>query len=125
MNPRSGSRSALALASLIALAFALAAAGPAQAKTKITPAISTSIGYDDNVLNDEFVERGSGFTRLHPKFVFERKSETGKTAFELGGTGRVRGDLHGPRVAMAEGAYLKGKVRATSGGVHRYRERRR
>ena len=44
---------------------------------------------------------------------------------ELGGTGRVRGDLHGPRVAMAEGAYLKGRVRATAGGVHRFRDRRR
>jgi cytoskeletal protein CcmA (bactofilin family) len=44
--------------------------------------------------------------------------------FELAATGRVRGDVSGPRVAVAEGAYLKGKVRASTGGVTRFREKR-
>jgi len=45
--------------------------------------------------------------------------------FELSATGRVRGDVTGPRIAVAEGAYLKGRLRATAGPVHRFRERRR
>ena len=44
---------------------------------------------------------------------------------ELRHSGRVRGNILGPRVAVAEGAYLQGRVRATDGGVHRFRERRR
>lgn len=43
---------------------------------------------------------------------------------ELGKTSRVRGNVHGPRVALAEGAYLRGKVKASSGSVKRFRERR-
>ena len=45
--------------------------------------------------------------------------------FELAGTGRVRGDVSGPRIAVSEGAYLKGKVRATEAPVRRFREKRR
>ena len=45
--------------------------------------------------------------------------------FELAGSGRVRGDVSGPRIAVAEGAYLKGRVRATEGPVRRFREKRR
>ncbi|RMG46391.1 MAG: polymer-forming cytoskeletal protein [Acidobacteria bacterium] len=44
--------------------------------------------------------------------------------FELAESGRVRGDVTGPRIAVAEGAYLKGRLRATAGTVHRFRERR-
>ena len=43
---------------------------------------------------------------------------------ELARTGRVRGDVTGPSVAVAEGAYLKGRLRATAGRIHRYREKR-
>jgi cytoskeletal protein CcmA (bactofilin family) len=43
---------------------------------------------------------------------------------ELARTGRVRGDVTGPRVAVAEGAYLKGRLRATAGRIQRYREKR-
>lgn len=49
---------------------------------------------------------------------------TAQEQCELGHSGRVRGDIHGPRVAVAEGAYLKGKIRATEGRVRRFRERR-
>jgi cytoskeletal protein CcmA (bactofilin family) len=44
---------------------------------------------------------------------------------ELARTGRVRGDVTGPRVAVAEGAYLQGRLRATDGRIQRYREKRR
>jgi cytoskeletal protein CcmA (bactofilin family) len=43
---------------------------------------------------------------------------------ELAPSGRVRGDVSGPRVAVAEGAYLKGRLRATAGRIHQYREKR-
>ncbi len=43
---------------------------------------------------------------------------------ELGVSGRVRGDVTSPRVAVADGAYLKGKVRAAEGGVTHFREKR-
>ncbi len=43
---------------------------------------------------------------------------------ELGRTGRVRGDLSGERIAMAEGAYLRGRVIARSGRIRRFRDRR-
>jgi cytoskeletal protein CcmA (bactofilin family) len=44
--------------------------------------------------------------------------------FELGVSGRLRGDVSGPRIAVAEGAYLKGRVRASAGGIKKFRERR-
>lgn len=44
--------------------------------------------------------------------------------FELGASGRLRGDVTGPRIAVAEGAYLKGRVRPTGGPVKHFRERR-
>ncbi len=47
-----------------------------------------------------------------------------KDQLELGRTGRVRGDVYGPRVAVAEGAYLKGQVKATAGKIQHFRERR-
>ncbi len=49
---------------------------------------------------------------------------TVKENFELRPSGRVRGDLAGPYVAMAEGAYLKGRIHAEHTRVHRFRERR-
>ena len=42
---------------------------------------------------------------------------------ELGVSGRVRGDVTSQRVAVADGAYLKGKVRAAE-GVTQFKEKR-
>jgi cytoskeletal protein CcmA (bactofilin family) len=44
--------------------------------------------------------------------------------FELGASGRVRGDVAGARLAVAEGAYMQGRMRATEGSVKRFREQR-
>ncbi len=49
---------------------------------------------------------------------------TAEGHLELGKTGRVRGDLSGERIAMAEGAYLRGRVIARSGRIRRFRDRR-
>ncbi len=43
---------------------------------------------------------------------------------ELARSGRVRGDVIGPHVAVAEGAYLQGRLRATVGKIRRFRESR-
>jgi len=43
---------------------------------------------------------------------------------ELTKSGRVRGDVIGPHVAVAEGAFLQGRLRATVGKIRRYRESR-
>jgi len=44
--------------------------------------------------------------------------------FELAPSGRVRGDVEGPKVAVAEGGFLHGSLRASPGGLRRYRDRR-
>jgi cytoskeletal protein CcmA (bactofilin family) len=49
---------------------------------------------------------------------------TAREQFELGATGRVRGDVVGARLAVAEGAYMQGRMRATEGSVKRFREQR-
>ena len=50
---------------------------------------------------------------------------TAHDQFELGTSGRVRGDVVGARLAVAEGAFMQGRMRATEGSVKRFREQRR
>jgi len=45
--------------------------------------------------------------------------------FELGESGRVRGDVECPSVALAEGAFLQGKIRTRGRDPHVFREKRR
>ncbi len=49
---------------------------------------------------------------------------TVKEEVEIRPAGRVRGDIVGARVAIGEGSYVRGKVRATTGPVIRFRNKR-
>ncbi|MCP4004594.1 MAG: hypothetical protein GY725_10395 [bacterium] len=91
MKPHSGSASStLAFVSLIGLVLTLAMPTSAHAgKRMVSPSMSVSVGYDDNVLNDEVNQQDSFFTRLRPKLFIERESDSGTTGFTLGGTGRI------------------------------------
>jgi cytoskeletal protein CcmA (bactofilin family) len=48
-----------------------------------------------------------------------------RSQFELGVTGRVRGDVESPLVALADGAYLRGQVRTRDRDPHIFVERRK
>ena len=50
---------------------------------------------------------------------------TARSQFELGVTGRVRGDVESPLVALADGAYLRGQVRTRDRDPHIFVERRK
>jgi cytoskeletal protein CcmA (bactofilin family) len=52
-------------------------------------------------------------------------SSIARSQFELGVTGRMRGDVESPMVALADGAFLKGQVRTRGREPHIFVERRK
>ena len=48
---------------------------------------------------------------------------TARDQFELAVSGRVRGDVSGGRLAVAEGAFMQGRMRATEGTVKKVRDK--